>query len=31
MDVKRLMFLAVEEERESKEPEYLWHISFYLC
>lgn len=30
MDVQRLMFLAVEEEREPKESEYFWHISFVL-
>ena len=28
VDVQWLMFLAVEEEREPKEPEYFWHISF---
>ena len=30
MDVQRLMFLAVEEEREPKESEYFWHISFVI-
>lgn len=25
MDVQWLMFLAIEEERESKESEYFWH------
>lgn len=30
VDVQRLMFLAVEEEREPKESEYFWHISFVL-
>ena len=30
MDVQRLMFLAIEEERESKESEYFWHISFVI-
>jgi hypothetical protein len=28
VDVQWLVFLAVEEERESKESEYFWHISF---
>jgi hypothetical protein len=28
MDVQWLMFLAIEEKRESKESEYFWHISF---
>ena len=30
VDVQWLMFLAVEEEREPKESEYFWHISFVL-
>ena len=30
VDVQRLMFLAIEEEREPKESEYFWHISFVL-
>jgi len=30
VDVQRLMFLAVEEERETKESEYFWHILFVL-
>jgi hypothetical protein len=30
MDVQRLMLLAVKEEREPKESEYFWHISFVL-
>ena len=30
VDVKWLMFLAIEEKRESKESEYFWHISFVL-
>jgi hypothetical protein len=28
VDMQRLVFLAVEEEREPKESEYFWHISF---
>ena len=30
MNVKRVVLLAVEEERESKESEYFWHISFVI-
>ena len=30
VDVQWLMFLAVEEEREPKESEYFWHISFVM-
>jgi hypothetical protein len=28
VDMQRLVFLAVEEEREPKKSEYFWHISF---
>ena len=30
VDVQWLKFLAVEEEREPKESEYFWHISFVM-